>query len=41
MLLARWSNIYHCLLENVQAPIYKNLRFEHFETLEPTTIYMI
>ena len=25
MLLARWSNIYQCLLGNFQAPIYKNL----------------
>ena len=25
MLLARWSNIYHCFLENVQAPIYEKL----------------
>ena len=25
MLLARWLNIYNCLLENFQAPIYKNL----------------
>ena len=30
MLLARWSNIYHCLLENFPTPIYKNLLLASF-----------